>query len=198
MNIGLTGGIACGKSTVADMLVEKGAVLIDADRLAREVVEPGTPTLAQVADTFGQAVLLPDGSLDRKRLGQIVFADDAARKKLEALLHPPIRALMRSRMAAYEQEDPTRLVVVDVPLLYESGLVDYFSEVMVVYVPPAVQLSRLMERDGMDEAAARQRIAAQLPIEEKRKRADIVIDNSGSLAETARQVDQFWDSRVGT
>ncbi len=196
MNIGLTGGIACGKSTVADMLAARGAVLIDADQLAREVVEPGSPTLAQVADAFGQAMLQADGSLDRKRLGQVVFADESARKKLESLLHPPIRALMRSRMAAYEQEDPSRLVVVDVPLLYESGLVEYFSEVMVVYVPREVQLARLMERDGMDEDAAEQRISAQLPIDEKKAMADILIDNSGTRAATEQQIDQFWNSRV--
>lgn len=198
MNIGLTGGIACGKSTVAAMLVDKGAVLIDADRLAREVVEPDSPTLAQVVEAFGQAVLQPDGSLDRKRLGQIVFADEGARKKLESLLHPPIRALMRSRMAAYEQEDPARLVVVDVPLLYESGLAETFNEVMVVYVPSSVQLARLMERDGLKEEAAQQRIAAQLPIDRKKELADIVIDNSGTITETARQIDLFWRKRVGT
>jgi len=192
MNIGLTGGIACGKSTVADSLVRRGALLIDADRIAREVVVPGSPALALVARRFGQAVIAEDGTLARKKLGDIIFADAAARKDLEAILHPAIRREMIARMEQAERERPERLVVVDVPLLYESGLTAMFDEVMVVYVPEQMQLQRLMARDGTSEETARLRIAAQLPIERKKEQADIVIDNSGTLAETELQLDTFW------
>ena len=192
MNIGLTGGIACGKSTVSAMLVNRGAILVDADQLARDVVEPGSPVLERVAAQFGQAVLHPDGSLNRKKLGEIVFADPEARKQLEGLLHPPIRALMREQMETAEREYPDRLVVVDVPLLYESGLEFMFQEVMVVYVPSEIQLQRLIQRDGLSEDAAKARLAAQMSIEDKRLRADIVIDNSQTREETSDWIDQFW------
>ncbi|CAM3789886.1 dephospho-CoA kinase [Marinicrinis lubricantis] len=196
MNIGLTGGIACGKSTVSSMLVEKGAALVDADRIAREVVLPGEPALKQIVDRFGQAVLLEDGSLNRKQLGSIVFADDESRKDLEAILHPTIRARMKEQMAAYEREIPDRLVVVDVPLLYESKLQELFQAVLVVYVPEEVQLKRLMERDGILEKDAMNRIKSQMPIEEKKKKADLYIDNSGSMEQTKQQVDLFWQKYV--
>ncbi len=192
MNIGLTGGIACGKSTVAAMLVRRGALLVDADQIAREVVLPGSPVLAQVAERFGQAVLLADGSLNRKKLGEFVFGNAAARKDLEAILHPPIRAIMKERMSRYEREHPDRLVVVDVPLLYESGLQHMFSEVMVVYVPKEIQVERLMKRDGLSPEQAAERLNAQMPIEEKKKLADVVIDNSGTLEHTERQIEEFW------
>lgn len=192
MNIGLTGGIATGKSTVANLLIGRGALLIDLDRIAREVVEPGQPALARIAARFGQAVLQADGTLDRKRLGGIVFADPAERKALEAILHPEIRAVMRSRMTDNERAHPDRLTVVDVPLLYESGLESHFEQVMVVYVPRREQLWRLMERDKLSREEAERRLAAQMDIEEKKKLADIVVDNSGSLAETERQLERIW------
>ncbi|MCY9591959.1 dephospho-CoA kinase [Paenibacillus chitinolyticus] len=195
MNIGLTGGIACGKSTVSAMLVRRGAILIDADRIAREVVEPGSPVLAQVAAHFGQDMLLPDGSLHRKKLGKTVFGNEEARKALEDLLHPSIRALMKERMAAAEREFPDKLVVVDVPLLYESGLQSMFSSVMVVYVPREVQLRRLMERDGLNAEQAESRLAAQWPIERKKELADSCIDNSGTLEQTEQFVERFWLQR---
>ncbi|MGG1312072.1 MULTISPECIES: dephospho-CoA kinase [Cohnella] len=191
MNIGLTGGIASGKSTVARMLVESGAALVDADRIAREIVEPGQPSLAQIVERFGQAVLHEDGTLNRKKLGEIVFADEAKRKALEAITHPAIRAVMRERMDKLQREAPKRLVVVDVPLLYESGLQSLFEEVMVVYVPRSVQLERLMKRDGLSKADAERRLNAQMDIEEKKRLADIVIDNSGSLEDTALQLERF-------
>ena len=195
MIIGLTGGIACGKSTVAQMLQAKGAVLIDADRIAREVVEPGSPILAQVAGRFGTGVLQEDGSLDRKKLGEIVFADKAARKDLEAILHPAIRTRMWASIEASERERPQRLTVADIPLLYESGHEARFPEVMVVYVPEAVQLERLMARDKLTAEQAEARIRAQMPIEEKRRRADVVIDNSGTRENTFEQIDRFWRER---
>ncbi|WP_426452091.1 dephospho-CoA kinase [Paenibacillus sp. S-38] len=195
MNIGLTGGIACGKSTVADMLVRRGALLVDADRIAREVVEPGTPALARVIERFGEDLLLPDGSLHRKKLGERVFGNPEALKDLEGLLHPPIRAAMRERMQALEAEHPDKLVVVDVPLLYESGLQGQYEQVMVVYVPRTLQLQRLMKRDGISEEAAGRRLQAQWDIEEKRRLADILIDNSGTPEATDDQIERFWHER---
>ncbi|NOU86921.1 dephospho-CoA kinase [Paenibacillus sp. LMG 31460] len=192
MNIGLTGGIACGKSTVSAMLVSRGALLVDADTIARDVVEPGSPVLEQVAAHFGQAVLQADGSLHRKKLGEIIFGNTEARKQLESILHPPIRAQIREQMEAYERQFPDKLVVVDVPLLIESNLSFMFQEVMVVYVPRPVQLERLIGRDGLTESAANNRIDAQMSIEEKRKFADVVIDNSGTWEETNAEVERFW------
>ncbi|KIL41688.1 dephospho-CoA kinase [Gordoniibacillus kamchatkensis] len=194
MNIGLTGGIACGKSTVATMLEQRGAIVIDADQIAREVVLPGMPALGRIAERFGPAVLAPDGTLDRKRLGAIVFSDEAARRDLEAILHPPIRALMRERKEHFELASPDKLVVLDIPLLYESKLEPMVSRVMVVYCPRKVQLERLVQRDKLTAEQAEARLAAQLPIEDKRRMADIVIDNSGTLEHTQRQVDTFWSS----
>lgn len=192
MNIGLTGGIASGKSTVSRLLVERGALLVDADRIAREIVLPGSPALDQIADRFGADMLLPDGSLDRKRLGNVVFSDAAKRKALEEITHPAIRQEMMMQMRRLEEEHPRSLVVVDVPLLYESGLTDRFEEIVVVYVPQAIQLERLMRRDGLTEAEASERLLSQWDIEKKRERADYVIDNSKGMEETRQQVEQFW------
>lgn len=195
MNIGLTGGIACGKSTVSQMLVQRGAMLVDADRIAREVVEPGSPALEQIANRFGREVLLPDGALDRKKLGEIVFGNPEALKDLQNITHPSIRALMRERMHQYEQEYPDKLVVVDVPLLYESGLQSMFEAVMVVYVPRHVQLDRLVLRDSLTIEQAEKRLQAQMDIEQKKAKADILIHNEGSLAQTEDQVEQFLRER---
>lgn len=192
MNIGLTGGIATGKSTVAKLLMERGAILIDLDTIAREIVEPGQPSLDAIAERFGQAVLQADGTLDRKRLGSIVFADPAERKALEAITHPAIRKIMRERMAYHESHSPHKLVVVDVPLLYESGLESYFQQIMVVYVPRDVQLERLLERDKLTIEEAHRRLDAQMNIEDKKLKADVLIDNSGSLSSTEEQIERFW------
>lgn len=192
MNIGLTGGIATGKSTVARLLVRRGALLIDLDQIARDVVAPGQPTLVQITERFGAAVLQPDGSLDRKRLGAIVFADASRRKELEQITHPAIRAVMKARMREYEQLHPDKLVVVDVPLLFESQLTEYFERVVVVYVPRTEQLRRLMERDKLSEEEAEKRLNAQLDIEQKKSLADYVIDNSGSLEQTEHQIERLW------
>ena len=196
MNIGLTGGIATGKSSVSAYLASKGALLIDADVIAREVMLPGHPVLAAAVQRFGQAILNEDGTLDRKKLGNIVFQHPEERKALEAITHPAIRKEMRERAAAYELKHPDKLVVSDIPLLYESGLDEGFSEVMVVYVPRAVQLERLMNRDQMTKADAEARIAAQMDIERKRERADIVIDNSGSWSQTEKQLELFLTHKV--
>jgi dephospho-CoA kinase len=192
MNIGLTGGIATGKSTVARLLTERGAILIDLDRIAREVVEPGQPSLYRIAERFGQAVLQEDGLLDRKKLGAVVFADPTERKALEAIIHPAIRSVMKERMAYHEEHSPNKLVVVDVPLLYESGLESYFQQIMVVYIPREEQLQRLLERDKLTVEEAQKRLQAQMDIEEKKRRAGILINNSGSLAETEQQIEGYW------
>ncbi|NBI28306.1 dephospho-CoA kinase [Chengkuizengella marina] len=193
MNVGLTGGIATGKSTVSNMLVERGARLIDADVIAREVVLPGHPVLKEVAEHFGQDILLEDGSLNRAQLGEIIFNDPSARKDLEGLLHPQIRSLMKERMAQYEMEEPERLVVVDIPLLFESNLQELFSSVVLVYVPESIQLERLMNRNQLSLEEAKKRIEAQMPIENKKKLADFIIDNSKSIEHTEKQVEQFWE-----
>jgi dephospho-CoA kinase len=195
MNIGLTGGIACGKSTVASMLVNRGAILIDADKLAREAVMPGRPALQQIAERFGQSLILPDGSLHRKALGEIVFNEPTARKELEAITHPIIRQAMWDQMHQAEEAQPQALIVVDVPLLYESGLQGHFQKVMVVYVPEEIQLKRLMERDAITSEAAQLRLKAQMPIEQKKLLANIVIDNSGDLSDTEQQIHLFWQRK---
>jgi dephospho-CoA kinase len=175
LRVGLTGGIGAGKSEVSARLAAQGAVVIDADAIAREVVEPGTEGLAQVVGVFGPEVLLPDGGLDRPRLGEIVFADPDLRGKLNEIVHPRVGA----RMA-------------DVPLIVESGRTDAYDLVVVVDVPPRVQVDRLVRRRGMTREQAEARMAAQASREERLAIADIVIDNSGSLAELDRQVGDLW------
>lgn len=195
MILGLTGGIACGKSTVADMLKHRGAIIIDADLIAREVVEPGAPALQKLVQQFGQDILSADGSLNRKALGSIVFTDEAKRKELNAILHPSIRQEIKSRMEQYELSEPDKLIVVDIPLLYESGLDSMFEEIMVVYVPREIQLKRLMLRDGFSISDAEARLQAQMSIEDKKNLSDVLIDNSGTLEATAAQIEAFWKGK---
>lgn len=196
MNIGLTGGIATGKSTVSHMLVSLGAELIDADVIAREIMEPGHPVLAKVAEHFGEDILNPDGTLNRKQLGAVVFSDPEQRKVLNELTHPAIRNEMAARMKALEVADPHRLVVCDIPLLYESGQEGLYEQIMVVYVPREVQLERLMERDNLTLEQASSRLAAQMDIELKKSKADVLIDNRYGLDETKRQIEKFWREKV--
>lgn len=193
--IGVTGGIATGKSSVDRMLEAHGAVVIDADDLAREVVRPGEPALKEVAVRFGPEMIDPDGRLDRDRLGKLVFADPQARRDLEQITHPRITELMRDRVAE-ALAGPAPLVAVDIPLLFENARESMFEGVLLVYAPREVQIRRLRERNGLDEPAALQRLAAQLPIEEKRVRATWVIDNRGALDATSRAVDQWWEAAV--
>ncbi len=189
--VGLTGGIASGKSAVADLLARHGAVIIDADVLAREVVEPGTPGLAAVVGRFGRSVLRPDGTLDRARLGEIVFSDAAARADLNAIVHPAVRA----RAATLAAQAPADAVVVHViPLLVETGQATSFDPVVVVDVDEQTQLRRLMARSHLTRADAEARLAAQASRAERLEAADLVIDNSGSFADLARQVDTLWTS----
>lgn len=194
--IGLTGGIGSGKSTVDRMLVQRGAALIDADVLAREVVELGTPALAEIAAEFGTRVILPDGRLDRNALGELVFADAAQRERLNQITHPRVGALLQERVAAALQSGAP-LVVVDIPLLFEGSRQGMFEGVMLVWAPPEVQLARLVARDGWSTDEARQRVAAQMPIDEKRALATWVIDNSDAPADTERQVDAWWREHSG-
>jgi len=193
--IGVTGGIATGKSTVDRLLAAHGASVIDADELAREAVRPGEPALDAVAARFGREVLLPNGNLDRGRLGEVVFADPEARRDLERITHPRINELMGERIAT-ALAGPAPLVAVDIPLLFESAREAMFEGVLLVYASPEVQVRRLRERNGLDEAAALQRLAAQLPIDEKRDRATWIIDNSDGLDATSRAVDLWWETAV--
>lgn len=195
MLIGLTGGIACGKTTVARMLTARGAIVIDADRIARDVVAPGSPGLAAVVEAFGDGVLADDGALDRAALGAAVFGDPAKRARLEGLLHPRIADESMRRIAAALAAAPP-LVVYDAALLVETGRADHFRPLVVVTAAPELQRARLIERDGLDPAAADARLAAQMPVAEKARRADHVIDNSGPLAETEAQVDALWKQLV--
>lgn len=194
--VGLTGGIATGKSTVSEMLRRRGARLVDADRIAREVVKPGQKGNEQVWRRFGEQVFHPDGSLDRKALGAIVFRDKSARQDLNRILHPLIMQRMREEKDHWEKIDPCQVVIMDIPLLIEENLTSLVDQVIVVYVTESIQLKRLMNRDQIDETEAKQKIAAQMPIEMKKTFADIVIDNSGSLTNTERQVDELWGKLI--
>ena len=188
IRVGLTGGIASGKSLVAAELARLGAVVIDADVLARQVVEPGTPGLAAVVERFGPEVL--DGDrLDRSRLGATVFADPAARRDLERIIHPAVRA----RAAELERAaDPDAVVVHVIPLLVETGQQDDFDRVVVVDADPDTQLARLHARDGLAEEAARARLTAQASREDRRAAADVVLTNDGSVIDLQRQIHSLW------
>ncbi|MBH8597563.1 MULTISPECIES: dephospho-CoA kinase [unclassified Thermoactinomyces] len=192
MLLGLTGSIATGKSTVAEMLKRRGAVVVDADQVARKVVEPGSLGLNRIKGTFGSEMLTADGQLDRAKLGELVFADEEARLRLNALLHPLIMDEMKRMTAESLDKNPKSIVIWDVPLLIEENLTQFVEQVIVVYVPQAIQLKRLMERNHLTKTEAIKRMQSQLSIEEKKKVADYIIDNSGSLEETERQVDQLW------
>lgn len=190
LRVGLTGGIGSGKSEVSRRLAERGAVLIDADVLAREVVEPGTPGLAAIVREFGAGMLLPDGTLDRPKLGSIVFADEERRRALNAIIHPLVG---RRSQELLEAAPPDAIVVYDVPLLAENDLAGFYDVVVVVDVAVETQLARLAGPRGMTEADARARVAAQATREQRRAIATHVIDNSGSLEELDARVDRLWD-----
>lgn len=197
LRVGLTGGIGSGKSAVSSRLAERGAVVIDSDVLAREVVAKGTDGLAEVVEAFGDDVLTADGELDRPAVGRIVFGDEAARRKLEAIIHPRVRA----RAAEIEAAAPADAVVVhDIPLLVETGQADRFDVVLVVDTPVDVQLERLTTQRGMTETEAKQRIASQASREDRLAAADLVVDNSGTLEDLDRRIGEVWaglQQRVG-
>ena len=188
--VALTGGVGSGKSTVAGMLRDLGATVIDADEAARAVVEPETPGFEAVREAFGDAYV-KEGRLDRAALAELVFNDKDALQRLNGITHPLVRQWMAERQQEAEARGEPR-VVLDIPLLFENGLQDAFATILLVYAPPETQLRRLVEGRGFAEADARARIAAQLPMDEKRSRATHVIDNSGSVADTRRQVEAAW------
>jgi dephospho-CoA kinase len=191
MILGLTGGIASGKSSVADFFVECGAILVSADHLAREAVNPGSPTLTKLVEAFGEDVLTPAGSLNREALAQRVFADPVARRRLESITHPAIAHLAECRLAALKAA-PHDLIVYEAPLLFEAGAENRVDLVLVVLVDPATQMARLLQRDHLSPEEARQRIASQWPQADKVQKADFVIDNSGPLAQTRAMVDALY------
>ncbi|WP_059103829.1 dephospho-CoA kinase [Shouchella shacheensis] len=190
MKIGLTGGIASGKTTVAKLFIERGIPVIDADQISRRVVEPGKAAYVAIVDYFGKDVLLQDGTIDRKKLGSIIFADEHKRKALNGMVHPAVRTEMVGEAEASLKEGHT-FVVLDIPLLYENALFHLVDQVLLVYVSKEIQLSRLMTRDESEEEEAQQRINAQLPLESKRDRADAIVVNEGSVQETAKQLDEY-------
>jgi dephospho-CoA kinase len=189
--VGLTGGIGSGKSTVARLLEKRGAVVFDADLLAREAVEPGTPGHAAVIERFGADVLAPGGELDREALASIVFADPAARRDLEQIVHPEVRRLFAEGSEVYRDTD--RVVVFSAPLLVETGMHTAFEVLVVVSATVATQIERLMRQRGMSEPSIRARIDAQAPLEDKAAAADFLVDNEGSLDELESQVEQLWN-----
>lgn len=193
--LGLTGGIGSGKSTVARMLAERGAVVVDADQIARELVEPGGAALAELVTEFGPRILQADGSLSRAELAALAFSDPRATERLNAIMHPLIRVEAQRRIA---EEPEAAVVVYDMPLLVETGQADLVDLVVVVDVPEAVQLDRSVRLRGLDEADVQRRMAVQASRTDRLARADVVIDNSGSLPQTHEQVDQLWDRIVAS
>ncbi|NLZ38902.1 MAG: dephospho-CoA kinase [Firmicutes bacterium] len=191
MIVGITGGIATGKSTVTALLAQKGAYLIDTDVLAREIVEPGQAAYQKILQHFGRDILLHDGQINRKKLGNMVFNDQEKRKLLEQITHPEIRRLMYKHLQTAKRQG-VPIVVVEIPLLFET---DFYKDVDLTVVVAAAaeqQLSRLMAREDLSKEQAQKRLAAQMPLEKKIKLADFVIDNGGTIAETKRQVEKLW------
>lgn len=195
MRIGLTGGIAAGKSMVSGLLAELGAWILDADAISREVVEPGTEGLKAVAAEFGEKVLLPDGTLDRRALGAEVFGDPQKLERLNGILHPIIKAEMLKRAAEIEEQHPKDIVIFDVPLLIESGWQDVADEVWLVSAPIEQRIRRIAMRDGLDEKQAMERISAQMTDEQKAKYADVIINNGGSIQELKERVTKLYAER---
>jgi dephospho-CoA kinase len=190
--VGVTGGIATGKSTVAKMLEELGVPMIDYDVLSRRVVEPGQSALQDIVNYFGKAILKLDGTLDRDQLRRVIFQDEDKRKKLERFIHPRLGALFQEEVQGITRKDPNAIIQVVVPLLLETRMQEGFNCLLMVYAPEAVQLERLMKRDRNSKALALQIIRAQMPVEEKKKLCDLVVDNSGSLDHTREQVKAVW------
>jgi len=190
--LGVTGGIASGKTTVANFFADLGAAIIDFDVIARQVVEPGTPCLQEIIDFFGQEILDREGRLDRKMLSGIVFADERKRKKLESILHPPIVETFIREADDIAQKTPGAIIQAVIPLLFEGGLQHLVHKTLVVYVPREKQIERLIRRDRITADHAANILRAQLPIDEKAGMADFVIHNENSLDETRRQVEELW------
>lgn len=192
--LGVTGGIGSGKTTVANMLVAKGVPIVDFDILAREVVEPGTKGFDDIVDYFGPQVVADDGTLDRKQLSKIVFGDMEKRKILESFTHPPIFEAFSAQVKALSNQSSAGVIQVVIPLLVELNLQYLFDRLMVVYVPREIQLQRLVERDKITKEAAALILESQIPLDEKIKFADFVVDNSSTLDKTREQVEGVWNS----
>jgi dephospho-CoA kinase len=185
--IGLTGGIATGKSTVSAILKNAGAVIIDADRIARRVVKKNLPAYRQILAHFGESVLLPDGEINRAALGNLIFNDSRKKQLLNSIVHPHVRKETDRRLRHIAKNNPNALVILDIPLLLEAGMRKDLSEVIVVYAPEDIQIKRLMERDHISQEDALARIRSQMPIEKKKSLATMVIDNSGPIEDTRKQ-----------
>lgn len=192
LNVGLTGGIACGKSTVAKMFVQKGAYLIDFDLLAHKVQEPGKPAWQKVVDYFGEEVILPDKTIDRIKLGNLVFADKKKINKLSTIVHPFVYREWRSRLRKIAQKESHAIVMSDIPLLFEGKKQHLFDLTLLVVIDPEDQIHRLMARNHITREDAQKRLKSQMPINEKKALADIVIDNRGNLSETEKNVNKIW------
>jgi len=185
--IGLTGGIATGKSTVSAILKNAGAVIIDADRIARRVVKKNLPAYRQILAHFGKSVLLPDGEINRAALGNLIFSDSRKKQLLNSIVHPHVQKETDRQLRHIAKKKPNALVILDIPLLLEAGMRKDFSEVIVVYAPEHIQIKRLMERDHISQEDALARIRSQMPIEKKKSLATMVIDNSGPIEDTRKQ-----------
>jgi dephospho-CoA kinase len=186
--IGLTGGIATGKSTVSAILKKAGAVIVDADRIARDAVKKGLPAYQEIIDSFGGKVLSPDGEIDRRALGDIIFNDPKKKELLNRIVHPYVSKETHLQLMHIEKTHPNSIVILDIPLLLEAQMNKDLSEIIVVYVPEHIQIKRLMQRDGISEADALARVRSQMPIEEKKDLATIVIDNSGTRENTRKRI----------
>jgi dephospho-CoA kinase len=193
---GLTGNIASGKSAAALVFAELGAHVIDADRVAHELYKTGMPVYDGIVAAFGKQILDPGGEIDRQKLGQIVFSDKDRRLQLNALIHPEVGAAIRQRIIKLEETSPRGIIIVDAALMIETGGYKMYHYLIVVACAPSLQVSRLMSRDGVSEADARSRIASQMPIEEKLKLADYIIDTSGTLGHTRSQVEEIYRDLV--
>ncbi|NHI16733.1 dephospho-CoA kinase [Microbacterium excoecariae] len=191
--IALTGGIASGKSTIARRLAERGAIVIDADRVVRDLQRPGQAVLAEIAEAFGDGVLAPDGTLDRAALARIVFHDDARRAELDAIVHPAVREETQRRFRAALDADPRAVVVYDVPLLAEARGSDEWDLIVVAHAPAATRVDRLVEDRGMARADAEARVRSQASDAERLALADVVVDTSGSVTDTLRGADAVWE-----
>ena len=193
--IGLTGGIACGKSTISATLRELGAAIVDGDALSRELTAPGGPALPAIRESFGDGVFLPDGALDRRALGAVIFFDDAARARLDAIMQPMLRRMILRGIEEARQSGAP-LCVLDMPLLYEAGLDGLCDRVWCAWLPQETQLQRLMARDGFTRDEAEARLRSQLPADEKAARADVVIDTSGSIQYTRDKLPPLFDAEL--
>lgn len=195
MIIGLTGGIACGKSTVANILRQKGIPVIDADSVSREITKKGEPAWVEIKKEFGKEIIGPDGEILRKKLAQIVFDDPQKLAKLNQITHPRIKQRILEILEEMQLKESPEIIVIEVPLLFESGMENMVDEIWVVRTPEEVAIERLLKRDNLNKEEALKRLKAQLPLEEKTSRADQIINNSGSLEDLERQVDEILKKR---